>query len=203
MVDPSSIYNSMMLSDDKQSYDSSGHYNKFKSNNYKNSNNNVKNNYQSKHHSQLNYPKAQSAYTGNPASSAMSMINFTDYDDEAGNYYLKNGQKQQQQPRSASSNKVRYVNYSKGVHKRSDTQNGATISSAMQTSEQESLFDDGDLTRHHTRVKRQVYHSSSYENEPPCYGFPLEVNIKSRIKMDQLFPIHGNSQFKKCIKIPK
>lgn len=78
----------------------------------------------------------------------------------------------------------------------------------MPTEEQEAIDDESDKDQIiHKRVKRQAvleprnYHyQSGYPREPPCYGFPLEVNVRSRIKMDRLFPIYGNSQHKKCIK---
>lgn len=50
------------------------------------------------------------------------------------------------------------------------------------------------------RVRRQVYYSSGYNGQKDCQGFPLEINVRSRIKMDRLFPIHGNSQVKKCVR---
>lgn len=50
------------------------------------------------------------------------------------------------------------------------------------------------------RVRRQVYYSSGYNGQQNCQGFPLEINVRSRIKMDRLFPIHGNSQVKKCVR---
>lgn len=50
------------------------------------------------------------------------------------------------------------------------------------------------------RSKRQVYYESGYDGEANCEGFPLEVNIRSRVKLDRLFPIYGKSQIKKCVK---
>lgn len=50
-------------------------------------------------------------------------------------------------------------------------------------------------------LTRRNGYSSSYAYEPPCYGFPLEINIRSRIKPEDVFPIKGNTQFKKCIKL--
>ncbi|KAG9509283.1 hypothetical protein GZH46_02207, partial [Fragariocoptes setiger] len=47
--------------------------------------------------------------------------------------------------------------------------------------------------------RRSGYSYTSGNYETPCVGFPLEINIRSRIIPDQLFPIHGNSQMKKCI----
>lgn len=62
----------------------------------------------------------------------------------------------------------------------------------------ETYDGSSDATSANKRVKRQAYETSSYE--PPCRGFPLEINIKSRIKFDQIFPIKGNSQIKKCVR---
>lgn len=114
-------------------------------------------------------------------------INFTDYDDESGNYYL----------RAAASNygKMKIADYRK--LQRADKKNSP--SNWMLTIDERESVDNEDQTSR--RVKRQAHYESRYENEPPCYGFPLEVNIKSRIKMDNIFPIHGNSQMKKCIKV--
>lgn len=142
------------------------------------------------------------------------VVKFNDFDDESGNYYMGTSNKY----RIAYGNGIDYRNlpcnnkikllkerFAEGRQqydmrlKRVDTHQKASIMSV----EDEETFDDvndigGQL---HKRVKRQVYHQSSYENEEPCHGFPLEINVKSRIKMDQLFPIKGNSQFKKCIKL--
>lgn len=79
----------------------------------------------------------------------------------------------------------------------------------MSTEEQEAIDDDSEKDQIiHKRFKRQTLvaeqrnyqYQSGYSREPPCYGFPLEVNVKSRIKLDRIFPIYGNSQFKKCVK---
>lgn len=53
------------------------------------------------------------------------------------------------------------------------------------------------------RMKRQVYYESGYDGNTNCEGFPLEINVRSRIKLDRIFPIHGKSQIKKCVKIKK
>lgn len=185
-MDPSSFYGSMLLAGGNR--DSSGYPDKtFKNNNHDHNNNN--NVYEQ------NQPK-QATYSADSSGSAMGTINFTDYDDESGNYYLKNGRQQ----KSASNLEKKYINHENSIFKRIDSETPSRLPSAMPTEEEESLFEDDDYThRGHSRVKRQIYHQSTYEG--PCYGFPLEVNIKSRIKMDQLFPIHGNSQYKKCIKV--
>lgn len=138
----------------------------------------------------------QAAYEADSSGSALGTINFTDYDDESGGYYVKNGRQQQ-----LASSKRRYLGLGdSSMFKRLDSKTQASVTSETPTEEEESfLHDKDDSNRRHSRVKRQIYHKSTYEG--PCYGFPLEVNIKSRIKMDQLFPIHGNSQYKKCIKV--
>lgn len=137
-------------------------------------------------------------YEADSSGSALGTINFTDYDDESGNYYIKNGRQQQ-----LASSKRRYLYPAASdlsMFKRFDSKTLTSLPSATPTEEEESFLNDkDDSNRRHSRVKRQIYHKSTYEG--PCYGFPLEVNIKSRIKMDQLFPIHGNSQYKKCIKV--
>lgn len=188
-MDPSSLYGSMLLS--SANHDSSGYLDKTNSNsnNYNNNNNVYK----------QNQPK-QATYSGDSSGSALGTINFTDYDDESGNYYMKNGRQQNQQQQSSSNDQKRYINHSNTIFKRTDLQTPSSLPSAMPTEEEESLFNDDDNNdKGHLRVKRQVYHQSTYEG--PCYGFPLEINIKSRVKMDRLFPIHGNSQYKKCIKV--
>jgi len=59
----------------------------------------------------------------------------------------------------------------------------------------------GSGNAHHRRTKRQIYYQSGYNGHERCRGFPLEINVRSRIKPDQMFPIHGNSQIKKCIPV--
>lgn len=80
----------------------------------------------------------------------------------------------------------------------------------MLAQEEERLSDHdyNDGTAHHgasnaehIRTKRQVYYQSGYNGKERCHGFPLEINVRSRVKMDRLFPIHGNSQIKKCIPV--
>ena len=66
--------------------------------------------------------------------------------------------------------------------------------------EEQIDLDDQFATRRR-RVKRQVYYKSGYNGSNKCHGFPLEVNVRSRIKMDQVFPIYGKSQMKKCVKV--
>lgn len=141
-------------------------------------------------------------------------INFTDYDDDSSNYYV--GKRALTHGASASGRiyskkyppalqqalQGMYPGLVYGIRSRSDsTVERIAVDSLRLPEEQESLISEsqGSLAAR-ARVKRQTY-ESSYEKEPPCYGFPLEVNIKSRIKLDQVFPIHGKSQFKKCIKL--
>lgn len=138
------------------------------------------------------------AYSGSKQSSqdsssgsSLNPINFTDYDDEFGNYYLG----------KAGSHMVNSYSNRK-LSKRNQLESGSSKAVAWLMSAVPEAVDGAD-DQTNKRVKRQAggYYESSYEKEPPCYGFPLEVNIKSRIKMDQVFPIFGNSQYKKCIKV--
>lgn len=136
---------------------------------------------------------ASASSSSSPASD--SAINFTDYDDEFGNYYLRKSH------RNNNNNNHNRANSNQRHHRigsvrRADSESRDEL--LVNRDERETV--DHEDSNNHLRLKRQVY-QSSYENEPICYGFPLEVNIKSRIKMDQIFPIFGNSQFKKCIKV--
>lgn len=131
-------------------------------------------------------------------------MNFTDYDDEFGNYYM----------RAAGSSSVGKAfplsqtpshNFRRSQQQLDQRSAGAFI---LPTEEQEELTNNNGhgLVQLNKRSKRQAnYYESSYgdddDHKKPCYGFPLEVNVKSRIKMDQVFPIFGKSQFKKCIKL--
>lgn len=130
------------------------------------------------------------------SNSAVSYVNFNDFDDESGGTYAVSSGK-------TASPKKYYDQYQDRVmrlrSRRSDASEKGARVWILPVEEQESLDNDGG--QRHRRVKRQVHYQSGYEREPPCYGFPLEVNIRSRIKMDQLFPIQGNSQYKKCIKV--
>lgn len=155
----------------------------------------------------------QSAYDS-PSVAGTQTINFTDYDDDSSNYYV--GKRALHQGMSASgrvySKKYSpayqhalqsiYPTLAYGMQSRIDRSPSSVVQDLkVSPEEQESLINDSeDSSSAHLRVRRQAY-ESSYENEPPCYGFPLEVNIKSRIKLDQVFPIHGKSQYKKCIKV--
>lgn len=136
----------------------------------------------------------QAAQTANTdyTSTPVSMINFNDFDDDVSNYYLR-----KQVSSAANGLALNEALRRDGA----DVEEQHPVDWLLLNGDEESI-DHEDLPEvgHHSRVKRQAY-ESSYENEPPCYGFPLEINIKSRIKMDQIFPIHGKSQIKKCIKL--
>lgn len=124
---------------------------------------------------------------------SVNPINFTDYDDEFGNYYLRKTSNQLGNPYNRKLTRRNQLPSSSD-----DSKTSKAI--AWLVSIAPEAVDSGD-DQSRKRVKRQAHYESSYEKEPPCYGFPLEVHIKSRIKMDQIFPIFGKSQFKKCIKV--
>lgn len=177
MLDPSSLYESMML------YGHGGAFTGFD------------------HYGDTKHAISEASSMG----SFSQPTNFNDFDDESGNYYLRksltqrsegnkwpaaghNQQQQQTQPQSESQSTQNNSNRRSSSH------------SLVATKEQEALLDDVDDELPLKRVKRQISYSSGYEKGKPCHGFPLEINVRSRIKMDQLFPIHGNSQMKKCVK---
>lgn len=140
--------------------------------------------YPDSYDSHMMYPSYSLPYRGfKQSSSDDSSINFTDFDDEFGSYYLggKSRKSAKAYPR---------------MYDRID--NNERLKSKMSFEEVESV--DAVDKRELHRQKRQVY-ESSYEHEPPCFGFPLEINVRSRIKLDQMFPIQGKSQFKKCVKL--
>lgn len=136
--------------------------------------------------------------------SALSNANFNDFDDDSSNYYIR----KVSHPMSAGKRKMQ-AHYAAPAFaygpadefgKRSDggAQSDSGEQASQQVDEKESVDAEMDKSAH-SRVKRQVYMSS--HEEGPCHGFPLEINVKSRVKLDQIFPIHGKSQFKKCIKV--
>lgn len=104
-------------------------------------------------------------------------INFTDFDDDSGSYYLA------KLPTSSRRKLAKYY-----MLQRSDQVHKATSNQLLVAKSD---------TKSKLRKKRQVSYTSGYER--PCHGFPLEINVKSRIKMDQVFPIFGRSQIKKCV----
>lgn len=131
------------------------------------------------------------------SSSSLKPINFTDYDDDYGNYYLRKSG-----PPVGNAYKRNFLKGNQMHRLDGGSAENSKASKAvawLMSVEPEAV--DGADDQSHKRVKRQVNYESSYEKEPPCYGFPLEINVKSRIKMDQIFPIYGNSQFKKCVKV--
>lgn len=127
---------------------------------------------------------------------SLNPVDFTDYDDEFGNYYLR---KASNHMGNSYSNNNGNKRLSKRAQLEAESSKASKALAWLMSAVPEAV--DGADDQSHKRVKRQVNYESSYEKEPPCYGFPLEVNIKSRIKMDQIFPIYGNSQYKKCIKV--
>jgi len=120
------------------------------------------------------------------AASSSSANSFNDFDDDLGSYYLRKSASGGQKWSRASGEQVRRSSAS------------PEPANWIRPAEDKETLDSDDSPNR--RVKRQAY-ESSYENEAPCYGFPLEINVRSRIKFDQVFPIKGKSQFKKCIKV--
>lgn len=137
------------------------------------------------------------------SATSLNPIDFTDYDDDFGNYYLRKASNHMGNSYGSGSNNNNNNSNNKRLSKRarSDAENSKASKALAWLMSAVPEAVDGADDQSHKRVKRQVNYESSYEKEPPCYGFPLEVNIKSRIKMDQVFPIYGNSQYKKCIKV--
>lgn len=145
-----------------------------------------------------------------------------DYDDDAGNYYMKKAAAARRNKLSANE----YA-YDFNLHRNdqnshhddgdndkqseNDTrgqQHDLAVSSSNTEEEDieapmpndDESYDHEDDDAPHNRVKRQVYYESGYDGNANCEGFPLEINVRSRIKLDRIFPIHGKSQMKKCIK---
>lgn len=208
MVDPRGIYNSMMLGGGPNimagavaaanQYQSASPPASYSSNGYEKANALA---------SDLNDQSVvQGLSNGLETASDSSESPFNDYDDEFGNYYLRS--------------KPAINSLTKKSHKLSSFASGSELSrrglpSNMRRSSDDNLHgsvetgsrqaDDTEQIDHHQtkvlrRVRRQVYYSSGYNGQPNCHGFPLEINVRSRVKMDQMFPIHGNSQMKKCIR---
>lgn len=169
--------------------------------------------YSIKHDSALSYDKYGSDY-GNPTSvSSLSLgydedrkkQKFNDFDDESSNYYLS---------AAASENNYNldYKPIQRAEHQvldqegelSDDLDEDDTIAPIKNTSLE---HEDRSLV-HLIRRKRQApmqyqsgYYSQTSAYEEPCHGFPLEINIRSRIKPEDVFPIRGKSQLKKCIKL--
>ena len=146
------------------------------------------------------------------STSANAGINFNDYDDESGNYYMRRA--------AARRRKLAQADFGADLQRadlptsQQQQQQQQQKVSAMAIGKQTMLLppDEDEQIDHgdqetasgaggYRRVKRQVYYQSGYNGERLCHGFPLEINVRSRIKMEQVFPIHGKSQFKKCIKV--
>lgn len=148
-----------------------------------------------------NLKSSKNSYT-DATMSASKGNNFNDYDDESGNYYIGKSSTKQRQLLTASDLTDEFNH----LQKRTDK----LLLGGSSADETMLIPDDGDEEQvdheeqpqfARRRAKRQVYYQSGYDGEQQCYGFPLEINVRSRIKMDQIFPIHGRSQFKKCIKV--
>lgn len=134
----------------------------------------------------------KSSVSGDSSSSGATM-NFNDYDDEFGNYYMR------------KSGKRKHAFDMSDLHRADEQQSHANhhyedkVTMLTPNEDEEQVDDDREMA--HRRMKRQVYYQSGYDGEKNCHGFPLEINVRSRIKMDRLFPIHGKSQFRKCVKV--
>lgn len=123
-------------------------------------------------------------------------IDFTDFDDDSGSYYLT------KLPMPNGKTKLaNYLMLHRADFKRSssthpyDTDDDVELASMSRADDDESVDQDEKLNKR--RVKRQISYTSNYRK--PCFGFPLEINIRSRIKPEDVFPIYGRSQIKKCI----
>lgn len=166
-------------------------------------------------------------------------INFNDYDDESGNYYMKKSAARRRklmpgeyassidlhridmdrQHALARGENPEYGNIDSAYSgldatnsQNYDTGNEDAAIGTAQPGDDESYDDEDehaawiqnrDSTHHGHRAKRQVYYESGYDGQANCEGFPLEINVRSRIKLDQIFPIFGKSQMRKCVKIRK
>lgn len=172
---------------------------------------------------------AKSKELGTSHSGLAPLINFNDYDDETGAYYLARlpsalrGSRDlakyytllqrvdnEQLSSSETSNSDDEEDEESALN-RDESKLNPMINVAiarkflddLQESEQANE-DNADLDDKHrfepkVRTKRQISYNSNYEQ--PCEGFPLEVNIKSRVKLNErIFPIFGKSQIKKCVK---
>lgn len=154
-----------------------------------------------------------SVQTDSDSTSSSAGVNFNDYDDDFGNYYMRRSRAAAAQAakrrRLAASPEVE-ADVDITDHQLKKRRDEEALAGPLQTmllpSEDEERVDNDapsqlEHRKHHLRTKRQVYYQSGYDGERQCHGFPLEINVRSRIKMDQVFPIHGKSQFKKCIKV--
>lgn len=158
---------------------------------------------------------------GNSRAALAPLINFNDYDDETGAYYLARlpsalrGSRDlakyytllQRADKESSSSDEHDASEHDSLD-RSESQTSPLEQAAQDLLEelqdlQEQQNHESDQADHDdglkVRTKRQVSYSSNYEQ--PCEGFPLEVNINSRVKLNErIFPIFGKSQIKKCVK---
>lgn len=135
---------------------------------------------QARHKSSSTTRPSSSSSERSPAESSAKLesrplaINFTDYDDESGGYYLT------RLPAGTMTSKKGVVKYLM-LHRRLDSAQPA---------------------KRGERRKRQISYSSNYGQ--PCHGLPVQVNIKSRIKLNErIFPIFGRSQINKCVNLNK
>lgn len=151
------------------------------------------------------------------SSVGMNNANFNDFDDDSSNYYTRKASLSSAAASMGGKRKMAFAApaFPYGFDEFSSRSDDGldpkhTVGSrhemhddSVSTIDEKESIDEtqrNEITGH-LRVKRQIYMSSHEEQEGPCYGFPLEVNVKSRIKLDRIFPIHGKSQYKKCIKV--
>lgn len=103
----------------------------------------------------------------------------------------------------ASNEEPRFVEAPTSVPVSGDTKNGhsKSIGNWLTKSLFEPLKQDSLAMPLKKASERTGYESGYSGYEEPCYGFPLEIRIKSRIKPENVFPILGKSKFEKCIKL--
>lgn len=159
--------------------------------------------------------------------SALNSADFNDFDDDSSNYYTRKSSSIPKRKHmslgaafggayggsgafsSRSDGRAHQIGpLSSDSRPKSDqtksSSSSASAGSQVSILDEKESIDETDRNERSSqlRVKRQINYQSGYEgHEEPCYGFPLEVNVKSRIKLDGIFPIHGKSQHKKCIKV--
>jgi hypothetical protein len=171
-----------------------------------------------------NYKSSVNTDGDSTSSVASASHSGVDYDDDSGNYYVgkRNGRRNKLWPADYAYNFGLHRNDQNNNYRDNDDndsglsesdlplqQDDLAVSSSNIEEEEVDMasvpnddesYDHENDSSLHSRVKRQVYYESGYDGHTNCEGFPLEINVRSRIKLDRIFPIHGKSQIKKCIK---
>lgn len=168
------------------------------------------------HGSSSSYKSSLGTSGDSTSSSAAGGHSAVDYDDDAGSYYMRKAAAARRNKLSLGDYPYEYnLQRNDDQHDQHDDGEDESEQHDLETSasneeeasveapqvNEDESYDHEDETVARRRVKRQVYYQSGYNGETKCDGFPLEVNVRSRIKLDRIFPIHGKSQMKKCIKI--